>query len=190
MRAPMEYFAEIERIVGDPVRGDTSISVSFEAETVAEARDLQKRLGLMQRELRLLKKEVKTDIREIKAHYVSQRSNVQAGFWASALGGRGGAARDRKGKREDAKRQEAQAVFGYEEIDRSIDSMLFQIDQAKLNADRMVKSAAPEPKPRAAALGAKGDPAERLRALKTLLDQGLITQEEHDQKRADILKDV
>ena len=33
-----------------------------------------------------------------------------------------------------------------------------------------------------------GDPAERLRQLKTLLDRGLITQAEYDAKRAEILK--
>ena len=51
--------------------------------------------------------------------------------------------------------------------------------------------AAPKPAPpRAAAPAAPiaGDPAERLRQLKTLLERGLITQAEYDAKRAEILK--
>ena len=190
MRDAMSYFGEIERIIGDPVPGDGKIDMSFSVDTPAEARDLQKRLALMQKELRLLKAQVRDDIREVKAQFVAQRANVQAGFMAGLLGGRGGAARDRKNKREQAKRNEASTIGPHEQVARIIDSLLLQMDQAKHTADGIVKSAPPEPKVRAASTSTKGDPAAQMRALKQMLDEGLITQQEHDEKRADILKRI
>lgn len=187
MRSPADYVTEIERIVGDPVRGDGKIEASFSTETAAEARDLIKRLALMQRELRLVKKEVRMEIRDVKSAFVSQRSNVQAGFWASALGGRGGAARDRKNKREEAKAKEGSAVAGHEGVDRMIDQLLFQIDQAKHNAERFVRENTPVREKAAPTATRRQDPAELLRALKKMQDEGLIDDVEFQTKRAEIL---
>ncbi|MFA6373367.1 MAG: SHOCT domain-containing protein, partial [Methanothrix sp.] len=39
-------------------------------------------------------------------------------------------------------------------------------------------------------VGETGDPAQRLKTLKNMIDAGLITEEEYDAKKAEILADV
>ena len=73
MRDRDQYIAEIERIVGDPVPGDGKIETSFHSSTAEESRALSKRLALMQKELRLLRKDASADARTIRASHVAQR---------------------------------------------------------------------------------------------------------------------
>jgi hypothetical protein len=185
MRDRDQYIAEIERIVGDPVPGDGKIETSFHSSTAEESRALSKRLALMQKELRLLRKDASADARTIRASHVAQRSNVQAGFWAGALGGRGGAARDRKNKRLQSKAQEEAAVQSHLTIAAMIDTLLVQIDHAKLQTDQHIRD---NPTPKASGRSTKPvDAAAGIRALKEMLDEGLITEDEYASKKADLL---
>ena len=183
MRERDWYIAEIERIIGDPLPGDGKIEASFHTDDAVEAKDLLKRMTVMQRELRNLRREATTDMREIRGYYVSQRSNVEAGFFASAFGGRGGAARDRKNKREQSKAEEAGALAGHDAITAMIDDLLVQLDRAKHQTEVFARENAPaKPTPKQ-----KTDPIAQIKGLKDLLDAGLITQEDYDAKKAELL---
>ncbi|MEC7118894.1 MAG: SPFH domain-containing protein [Pseudomonadota bacterium] len=61
---------------------------------------------------------------------------------------------------------------------------------AMAGASAQPQPAAPAPAPQTATPAAADDPAARLTKLKALLDQGLITQADYDQTKADILKQL
>lgn len=189
MREPSELVADIERIIGDEAPGDGHISVQFTWDGPDEARALSQRLVLMQKELRIVKKESQESIREIKALGVENRSKVQPGFVSSLFLGSRGSARYRAQQRQDSKKGETQLTTGYRRVNEIIDQILFQIDTAKHQTDatiRETKAEAPTvPVKRASAKTV--DPIEQIRGLKQLLDEGLISQDEYDSKRKDIL---
>jgi hypothetical protein len=189
MREPESYVAEIERITGDPVPGDGQIETHFSWETPEEARQLKRRLDLMQKELRLLKKEVRADMAEIKSAHVLGRSNVQAGFFASAFGS---AAKDRAYKRDQLKVAEAQGLHGHRIVDNAVDQLLFQIDQTKDKLSLSIAQAKAEAPVRRAHAPAAAPAVEdavvaQMRQLKQLHDEGIISGEDYEAKKAEIL---
>lgn len=133
MRDADDLYAELTRIMGgDPVEG---VHMNLSWDSPAAGRAEVKRLKLMKKELAMVKRDAAASIREVKSHFVSQRSNVEAGFVAS-LFGKKSAARDRIEKREEAKRAEAAASRPYERVRDIVDQLSVQLDRAVLEVER------------------------------------------------------
>lgn len=107
--------------------------MEFRATTISEAKEELKRVQDIQGKLRQIKKEINTDLKEIRAHYRQQSSNAASKsstvveiFGKRKLAGQ---------MRADAKRQlrynRDQIIQPYENIKLTIDDLLTQLNSAK-----------------------------------------------------------
>jgi hypothetical protein len=88
----------------------------------------------MQKELRLLKKNVGLAMKEVRSSYTAQKATVQAVFFSS-LAGRKTAGRNRALKRENLRRQELTSLAPYQSVNSMIDGVLVELDGAKLKLE-------------------------------------------------------
>lgn len=135
---PERYLDEIAKIMsGDEAGsegGTLALKLSFSWETAAEANLLLKRTRQQQKELRLLKKRVDQDIKEIRQKASVDKDNVSSGFFASLLG-KGAARSDVAAKkRKITARQEAE-IQPYNEVRLSLDNIITKLDGLKLEIE-------------------------------------------------------
>ena len=132
-----EYRAKMESILGSPMV-DNQIRLNLKWNTAEEAKRLLAQIRQQQKELRFIKKEIVLDMKQLRSAYTAQKSEVQAGFWAS-LAGRKSAGHDRASKRENLRRQELNALSSYQVIASLIDNALVSLDGAKLKLDVWIR---------------------------------------------------
>lgn len=128
MNMPLPVVHELERITGDSL-ADGELNLHFAWGSRAEGKALVGRLRIMQKELRILKRQVRERMADVRGDHVASRQGVQAGFVASMFG-RQSATRDRINKRERSKLAEAQALGPWSNAANMIDRMLLTIDGA------------------------------------------------------------
>jgi len=131
MKSVDEMQRRLVEIVGGQTNKQGDIAMSFNMETLPEAKNVLARIRHTQKELRLFKKDVNMEIKYIKSSYSAKKSDVQAGFFSS-LSGKRAAGSDRARKREKLRRQRLNDLMPYEATKRAIDGVLIELDRSKL----------------------------------------------------------
>lgn len=130
---PQDYVTRIEGVLGSPlINGEAR--VHFHYDTLAEVRQQMARVRTLQRNLRLVKKDVGFTIKQVRSSYTAQRAEVGTGLGSGLVAGffgRKAAGRMNAANREDLRRQRLGAIAPYEKVSRFIDELLMQFDTGK-----------------------------------------------------------
>jgi hypothetical protein len=115
--------------------------IALEWNTITEAKLHKSRLTQVQKQLRLIKKEIVQTKHEINAAYTSEGIGIGKSFGAGIAAGFFG--RKTMGKvnastRNSIRQQQIRAIAPYEEVSRKIDNVLLQFDQLKLQLDSWI----------------------------------------------------
>ena len=135
---PQEFIARIEGILGSRLV-DGEVRVQFPYDTLGEARQQMARIRTLQRELRLVKKEVGFTAKQVRSAFIGQRAEVGTGFGSGLVAGffgRRTAGRMNAARREDLRRGQLEAVAPYEKISRFLENMLVQLDGFKVQLEQ------------------------------------------------------
>lgn len=116
--------------------------MTFSAETTAELKRLLPRIRQQQKELRQLKAEVVTDIRNLRAQYDAKAATVQPSAM-SIIGGKGFFKQKAAADKRNIKASRDRATAEMESMKTTIDDLLIQLDRAKLDiADEITRQEA------------------------------------------------
>ncbi len=124
------FFARVETIIGSSYKKRQGIELRIACKTVDDAKQQLVTIRQMQKELRLVKKELGYAKRTIRSSYTTAKVKIGKGF-------RNGLIRSRSVDRANALRRnqvrikERQALVPFESVERLIDSLLVQMDHAK-----------------------------------------------------------
>ena len=140
MASANHYKEQIWEIIGEKPNRKGIIKISFSFETIPEAKNFLAKIRLMQKRLRLLKKEVNAEMKSIRSNYSAKVSNVQAGFGSSLLFGKGTAKSLAASKKREIKAQRNRTLLPYEGVKRIIDRTLVETDSAKLQVSTWLES--------------------------------------------------
>ncbi len=129
------YGAQFRRIVGT-AETENTIKFSVTWVTKAEARQKSKNFIQMQKELRQLKREINSTIKEIRGAFRNEKTNVHADGLAALFGSDSeSAAHQRAVKRANLRQQETEMVARYQPILKTIDDTILTIDKLKMQID-------------------------------------------------------
>ena len=130
---PQDYLRQISTIVGHDIsEGKITLHLSWNDRTEAQA--LLLRLRTMQKQLRLLKKDVSAMISGVKSQFMTARTSVGKTFGAGLAGaffGRRAVGRVNAARRDDLRRTQLSAVAPYERVKGIIDQILYQLDTVR-----------------------------------------------------------
>lgn len=121
----------VSTILGVPYDGE-GWRLSLTSDTPAEAKLLLAGIRQWQKELRLLKKEITADLRELRAIYDQQAASVQPSAW-SIFGKKGTFRQMAADKKRAIRSDRDHASRKMEEMKQTVDSLLVQLDRAKLH---------------------------------------------------------
>jgi exonuclease VII large subunit len=130
-----EFRARFKTIVKNYV--DDKGNLAFNWNSVPEARQHLARIRQMQKEIGLLKKDLKSTMAQVRSSYTAKKSTVQAGFLPS-LSGKKSAGHDRVLKRENLRRQQLNDLAPYEYLDRLLDEVLIKLDATKIRIQESI----------------------------------------------------
>ncbi len=114
------------------------LSLSFTWDTPAEAKTQLNKIRLMQKELRLVKKDINTTMKAIRSAFVAKKAEVGKGLSAGLMTGLFGkktAGKANATEKENLRRRQVAEISPYEAVARTIDSALIQLDKAKLQIE-------------------------------------------------------
>jgi hypothetical protein len=113
--------------------------INYTYELVEEkAQMFIKKLCLMQKDLRLVKKDLSQTMREMRSEVAARKARIGAGFGAGvAIGllGRRMAGKFNALRRDSLRETQLEALAPYESVARVIDEALYQLDRAKLQLE-------------------------------------------------------
>jgi len=136
---PNGYQEKIENILGASFDRQGRLDLSFEYDTVDEAKQLKKKMILMQKQLRSVKKEANMDMKLIRSKYQQERAKVaDSGFFTGLFAGKKAAGRVRQTKRQDLAMRQKNELAPYENVKSIIDSILLEMDRIKMETDTFV----------------------------------------------------
>ncbi len=151
MSTPQEYFQRVGQIVGDDI-SDGEVNLHLDWKNYSEAQALLTRIRTIQKEMRLLKKEVNATISVIKSEFATARTSVGTSFGeglAAGLFGRRTMGRVNAARRDDLRRNQIAAVEPYDRVKRIIDQILHQLDTCKgrieLSPEYQIRTTQPVP---------------------------------------------
>ncbi|MEW5870361.1 MAG: hypothetical protein AB1894_13890 [Chloroflexota bacterium] len=138
-QAASGYKERIENALGASFLGK-ALKLSFDFNSLDEAKLLQKRLILMQKQLRAIKKDAQEVITSIRADYRNKKESVaNGGQLTSLLFGKKAAGRDRQKQRHALDQKQKSDILPYENVVGTIDGILLEIDKAKLRVETYSK---------------------------------------------------
>lgn len=120
--------------------------IDLEWNSIAEARLHKSRITQIQKELRLIKKEVIQTRKEINAVYAAQQINVGKGFGsglAAGIFGRKAVGAVNASAKSNLRQRQLNATAPYDSVSRLIDGILLQLDQVKLQLDSWIATNSP-----------------------------------------------
>lgn len=133
-----DYKKRVDAIIAPILRqGHIHVAVS----SPAEAKAAKAHLILLQKQIRLIKKEVSTVTSQIRAQYSSAITEVGKGSGAAfqaGLFGRKNTGRMNSSRRDDLRKQEQQALAPYDGVQQYIDQVLLALDQMKVQLDQQI----------------------------------------------------
>jgi len=132
---PAEYRKRIEDCLGGE-------NISVQIETLDEAKFQKKMVLQQQKELRQIKRQISEDMKNIRAYYQQQSANVQPsvfGIFGQLVGKKGYARNEAAKEKRSIKQEQQTALQPYENIKRTIDNVILQLDRAKLMLTEYIK---------------------------------------------------
>ena len=138
MSSAQDYEQRVWTIVGAMAQGR---QIHLQWNTAVEARLHKTRITQIQKELRLVKKDISLTKKAVNASYASERTKVGKGFGAgvaTGLFGKKAVGRSNAAIRDNLRRNQLNAIAPYEGVSRLIDDILLQLDQLKLQLDSWI----------------------------------------------------
>lgn len=132
-----EYYQRVNQILGTDIQ-DGRLNLSFKWETPGEAKILLSKIRIMQKELRLVKKDLAFDIQSIRSGYITSKAKVGQGAGSaisSLLLGRKVVGRGNAWERESLRRQQISHLSPYESVKRLLDTILLELDKVKIKIE-------------------------------------------------------
>jgi len=133
MRSPQQYIQDISLIVGDNIAdGDLKLDVKWK--NYAEGKAALTQVRAMQKELRLLKRDLGSTISGIKSQFITSKASVGKGVSSALAGfvvGKRAVGKFNTLHREALRRSQIHAVQPYDDIKRSVDHILHGLDTVK-----------------------------------------------------------
>lgn len=133
MSTPQEYLQRIGLIVGDDI-SDGEVNLHLAWNNYTEAKALLTHIRTIQKEMRLLKKDVSATVSAIKSEFTTARTEVGKSIGAGLAGaffGRRTVGRVNSARRDDLRRNQINTVEPYDRVKRIIDHILHQLDTVK-----------------------------------------------------------
>lgn len=121
----------ISEILGVPAENG-AWRMTITAETTADLKRLLPRIRQQQKELRQLKAEITTDIRNIRAQFDAKASTIQPSVM-SLFGGKGLFKQKAAAERRNVKASRDRATAQMESMKTTIDDLMIRLDRAKLD---------------------------------------------------------
>ncbi|MBM3133995.1 MAG: hypothetical protein FJZ89_01635 [Chloroflexi bacterium] len=140
MLSAQDYANRVSAIIGPMAKGE-AMSQQWRWSTAAEAKLSKAKITQMQKELRLVKKDIALTKKAINAAYTTERTKVGKGFgagFAAGLLGKKAVGRANAAVRDNVRRNQLKAIAPYDDVSRVIDSILVQLDQLKLQLDSWI----------------------------------------------------
>jgi hypothetical protein len=137
MPSANEYQNRVAQILGSHFSFG-KLSLKFTWETPAEAKAQLNKIHLMQKELRLVKKDISITMKAIRSTFVAKKTEVGKGFGAgvmTGLFGKKAAGRSNAIEKENLRRRQVAELSPYEAVARTIDDVLVQLDKAKIQIE-------------------------------------------------------
>lgn len=131
------YGERIQDILGPMARG----GMRLEWETVTEARLHKSKITQVQKELRLLRKEIAQDKKAVTSAYTTGRARVGKGFGSELMAGIFG--RRRMGRanvlaRDNLRQRQLEETARHDNAIRAIDNAMLDLDKVKLQLDQWI----------------------------------------------------
>ena len=133
MSTPREYLHRIGQIVGDDIT-DGELNLNLTWKNHVEAKVLLTRIRTIQKELRLLKKDVSATISAVKSEFTTARTSVGTSLvsgLAAGFFGRRTVGRFNSAQRDDLRRSQISTVEPYDRVKRVIEQILSELDSVK-----------------------------------------------------------
>ncbi|MBW6474332.1 MAG: hypothetical protein K0B14_14500 [Anaerolineaceae bacterium] len=126
----VSYYLDRLKSIFDIPSDSNEINLSFEWETQAEAKIILSKIIIMQKELRLLKKEINSTIKSIRLKYSEDKSNVGTGF--SSLFRNRTIGKLNSIQKQSIRKKELSEIEPYQNILRNIDGIMIELDKIKI----------------------------------------------------------
>jgi len=135
MKTAKDYDKKVWETLGTIAKGK---EIHIKWETIAEAKLHRAKIVQVQKELRLIKKDVGITKKSINSYYVSEKAKVGKGIGAGITSGIFG--KKSSGKmnvitRNRLRNSQLNQVAPYDQVSREIDSIIMQLDQLKMKID-------------------------------------------------------
>ncbi|WP_420632280.1 hypothetical protein [Candidatus Leptofilum sp.] len=116
-------------------------NIAFSISNIEEAKVAQKQAREAQKQLRQIKKDINLDIKELRAHYRQKSSGAGSGSSAALqiLGKKKLAGQVRAEAKRNLRREKDSTIAPYERLKHSIDDLLSQLDNVKVQAQLFIK---------------------------------------------------
>ncbi|MEJ5240073.1 MAG: hypothetical protein WHS87_02635 [Anaerolineales bacterium] len=142
MTTAKEYLSRIEEILGKHFVS-RKMHLQFTWNTPEEAKQHLAQIRLMQKQLRLVKKELNATIKMIRSNFAARKAQVGTGFGSGLMAGLAG--KRTVGKmnvvaRENLRREQMKALSPYESVSRTIDEILVQLDRIKIQIESSINA--------------------------------------------------
>lgn len=131
MTAASDYMGKFKSIFGMPEDSDR-MEFSIDLDTPVKAKVALGKIIIMQKELRLLKKEINAEIKVIRAKYAEEISRVGTDFWSSLVRTRS-TIKVNSLKKNSIKKDQLSEIEPYNELIRIIDNNMIVLDKAKID---------------------------------------------------------
>ena len=115
-------------------------SMKFSISNIEEAKQAQKQALEAQKQLRQLKKDLNLDIKELRSHFRQKSSSAGSGSSAAfqIIGKKKLAGQVRAEAKHNVKREKDSTIAPYERVKYSIDDLLSQLDDVKVQAQSFI----------------------------------------------------
>ncbi len=131
METTAYYLQKVKALFNIP-QDSSEISISYSWDTPSEGKAILN-LRITQKELRLIKSEINTTIKEIKLAYVEEKQlSGGTDYVMRLLGNKRLAARNRSISLERVKQREQSEIAPYQQVIQLIEKINLQIDKVKL----------------------------------------------------------
>lgn len=118
------------KLIFDIPEETNEINLTFEWENPEEAKLILSKIIIMQKELRLLKKDINATIKTIRLQYSEDKSNIGTGF--SSLFRNRTIGKLNSIQRQSIRNKELSEIEPYQKILRDIDGIMIELDKIKI----------------------------------------------------------
>ncbi|MCP4542605.1 MAG: hypothetical protein GY832_36245 [Chloroflexi bacterium] len=132
MSSTNDFYERIWKIIGARPNQKGEISITYNYDTIPEAKAQLSDIRQKQKNLRLVKKDVNAEIKTIRARYRERIENIKPRGMTSFLVGKGKAKSIAADEKRALRKQQDRELEPYDEIKRNVDNLLVQMDETKI----------------------------------------------------------